>query len=310
MAVDIRRGDDVTIPHPLFYQDHWNTLRRRMICAIIASSPYHHLCHPYRHTGETMGTLIIFNLILILIITALLIAVKKWVRGERAKRALFLIAPLVTILFHYSSFFYHLLFTGNGISYLSETPNLILPIYPCNVVMWCALFYGLLKSKDSKLALLLSDYIFWFGLFSTLVGMFANVDFIMNPTLRDFEILKSIVAHATLLFNLLLVPIFGLLRPSFFRNMRNMVLSVLAMLVIGMYCNLIFEALVSAEAAYDVNSMFLIHSPFEGMPFLRYPLIAVIALVLYFVVFTVCDVVRNPRGKRWFDHARNAMRKK
>ena len=255
-----------------------------------------------------MGTLIIFNLILILIITALLVAVRKWARSARARRVILLIAPLVTILFHYSSFLYHLLFTGEGIAYLSETPNLILPIYPCNVVMWCALFYGLLKNKDSKLALLLSDYIFWFGLFSTLVGMFANVDFIMNPTLRDFEIVKSIVAHATLLFNLLLIPAFGLLRPDFFRNMKNIVLSVLAMYAIGLYCNVIFEALVSAEAAYDVNSMFLIHSPFEGVPFLRYPLIAAIALVLYFIVFTVCDVVRTPRGARWFERVRDTVK--
>lgn len=255
-----------------------------------------------------MGTLIIFNLILILIITALLVAVRKWARSARARRVILLIAPLVTILFHYSSFLYHLLFTGKGIAYLSETPNLILPIYPCNVVMWCALFYGLLKNKDSKLALLLSDYIFWFGLFSTLVGMFANVDFIMNPTLRDFEIVKSIVAHATLLFNLLLIPAFGLLRPDFFRNMKNIVLSVLAMYAIGLYCNVIFEALVSAEAAYDVNSMFLIHSPFEGVPFLRYPLIAAIALVLYFIVFTVCDIIRTPRGARWFDRVRDTVK--
>jgi hypothetical protein len=255
-----------------------------------------------------MGKLFIFNLILIACIALALWLIKKYVKRERTQSILLLAAATFTILFHYSSFLYHLLFTGEGIAYLSETPNLILPIYPCNVVMWCALFYGLSKNKDSKLALLLSDYIFWFGLFSTLVGMFANVDFIMNPTLRDFEIVKSIVAHATLLFNLLLIPAFGLLRPDFFRNMKNILLSVLAMYAIGLYFNVIFEALVSAEAAYDVNSMFLIHSPFEGVPFLRYPLIAAIALVLYFIVFTVCDIIRTPRGARWFDRVRDTVK--
>ncbi|MBE6630882.1 MAG: hypothetical protein E7624_08560 [Ruminococcaceae bacterium] len=256
-----------------------------------------------------MRTLIVFNVIQILLIAALLIVIKKWVHSERAQRALLLIAPLVTILFHYSSFLYRLLFTGGGIAYLAETPNLILPIYPCNVVMWCALFYGLLPSKDGKFALLLSDYVFWFGIASTLVGMFANVDFIMNPTLADYEVTKSIVAHATLLFNVLLIPVLGLLRPNFFRNMRNMVISVLAMYVIGLYCNLVFEALVSAQKAYDVNSMFIIHSPFEGLPFLRYPVIAALGLVVYFIIFTVCDVLRTPRGDRWFDRARTFFRK-
>ena len=257
-----------------------------------------------------MGTLIIFNIILILIIAALLFGVKKWVRGERAKRVVLLIAPLVTILFHYSSFLYHLFFTGAGAAYLGENPNLILPIYPCNVVMWCALIYGLLPNKESNSALLFSDYVFWFGIASTLVGMFANVDFIVNPTLANFEVTKSIVAHATLLFNVLLIPCFGLLRPDFFRNMKNIFLSVVAMYVIGLYCNLVFEALVSREKAYDVNSMFIIHSPFEGAPFLRYPLIALLGLFIYLIIFTVYDLITAPRGARWFNRVLNGLCKK
>ena len=257
-----------------------------------------------------MGTLILFNLILILIIAGLLVAAKKLVRSERAKRLLLLIAPLVTILFHYSSFIYHALFTGGGVAYLAATPNLILPIYPCNVVMWCTLIYALLPNKESRAALLFSDYVFWFGLLSTLVGMFANVDFIVNPTLRNFEVTKSIVAHATLLFNLLLIPVFGLLRPKFWRNVCSMIISVIAMYVIGLYCNLVFEVLAGAEAAYDVNSMFILHSPFEGMPYLRYPLIASLGLLFYFAVFTVYDLIAMPRGERWFDRALNALRQR
>jgi ABC-type multidrug transport system fused ATPase/permease subunit len=246
-----------------------------------------------------MDKLIVFNAILILIITALLFVVKKFIKSARAERIIFIISPVVTILFHYSLFFYNL-FLGTGIGYLASNPNLVLPIYPCNVVMWCALIYGLLANKQGKFGFFLSDYIFWFGLFSTLVGMFANVDFIVNPTLKDFSVTKSIVAHATLLFNLLLIPTCGYLKPNFFRNMRNIFFSVIGMFVIGLYCNLIFHAFVSYEAAYSVNSMFIIHSPFEGIPFLRYPFISVVALFMYFVVFTVCDVIKNDRENRWY----------
>lgn len=256
-----------------------------------------------------MGILILFNLILILIISALLFAVRKWGMGERARRALLIVAPCVTIAVHYSSFFYHLLVTGEGVAYLADTPNLLLPIYPCNLVMWCALLYGLLWQRDSRIGLLLSDYVFWFGIASTLVGMFANVDFIVNPTLADYEVTKSILAHATLLFNVLLIPVLGLLRPSFWRNMCSMLISVLVMYAVGLYCNLLLEVLVSEAAAYDVNSMFIIHSPFEGAPFLRYPVIAVAALFVYFVIFTVCDLVRLPRGARWFDRAAARLRR-
>lgn len=260
-------------------------------------------------TEAEMGTLIIFNFILILIVVACLAAVKKLAKSEGAKRVLFIVAPLVTIVFHYSTFLYYSVFTGAGIEYLRETPNLLLPIYPCNVVMWCALIYGLMPKKESRFAVLLSDYIFWFGIASTLVGMFANVDFIMNPTLSDYEVTKSIIAHATLLFNVLLIPVFGLLRTDFFRNMRNMVICVLGMYVIGLYCNLIFRALVSEEKAYDENSMFIIHSPFEGVPFLRYPIIALMGLAIYLIIFTICDIIKNPCGSRWYNRVLSTLKK-
>ena len=257
-----------------------------------------------------MKTLIIFNTILIIIIVALLAFAKKRLCTERAKRILFLIAPIVTIIFHYSSFLYHLFIKGGAFEYLANNPNLLLPIYPCNVVMWCCLIYGFLQNKESKLSYLLSDYIFWFGIASTLVGMFANVDFIVNPTLSDFEVTKSIVAHATLLFNVLLIPVFGRLQPNFYRNMRSMTKAVIAMYLIGLYCNLVFKVLVSENAAYNTNSMFIIHSPFEALPFLRYPIIALAALLIYLIVFTVCDIVNTARGERWFNRLHNLLRKK
>ena len=78
------------------------------------------------------------------------------------------------------------------VEYLADNPNLILPIYPCNVVMWSCLIIGLIRNRESRFNKLLTDYVFWFGIFSTLVGMFANVDFINNPTLADYDITKSI----------------------------------------------------------------------------------------------------------------------
>lgn len=257
-----------------------------------------------------MGKLVLFNLALILIVSAVLFGVKKWVRSGRGEYALFLIAPIVTILLHYSGLPLTFFKGGDVYAYLNYNVNLVLPIYPCNVVMWCALIYGILKTKDSKFALFLSDYIFWFGIASTLVGMFANMDFVANPTLKDYEVTKSILAHATLLFNVLLIPVFAKLRPSFRRNMISILISVAVMYVIGLYCNLLLRVLVSAEHAYYKNSMFIIHSPFENLPFLRYPVIALAATVIYLIIFTVVDIIKSPKGERWFDKAIAKISKK
>lgn len=248
-----------------------------------------------------MGKLMIFNLILVTLIAIGLCLVKKYVKHERTKHLMLGAAAIFTILFHYSTFSFKLLTGGNAMDYLSDTPNLILPIYPCNVVMWSALIFALLKNKHSKLGAFFADYLFWFGIVSTLVGMFANVDFINNPTLADYENVKSISAHATLLFNVLLLPIFGYIKIDVKRSLTNIIISIFVMAAIGCYCNLVFHALSSAEVAYDVNSMFLIHSPFEGLDFLTYPVIALIAVPIYFIVFVICDLVAHKKGERFYN---------
>lgn len=248
-----------------------------------------------------MDKLIIFNFILIALIVFGLWLVKKIVKRERTRNILLVAAAVFTILFHYSSFIFKLFSGGNAIEYLRETPNLILPIYPCNVVMWSALIFALLKNKKSRVGSFFADYLFWFGIVSTLVGMFANVDFIRNPTLADYENFKSITAHATLLFNILLLPIFGYIKIDVKRNITNIIMSIFEMAAIGCYCNLLFSALASAEAAYDVNSMFLIHSPFEGLEFLTYPVIALIAIPIYFFVFAICDFCVHKKGERFYN---------
>ena len=235
-----------------------------------------------------MGKLLIFNLILLVFIALGLWLIKKYVKRERTKNLIFCVAAVFTILFHYSTLGFKLLTEENAMEYLRDTPNLILPIYPCNVVMWSALIFAFLKNKNSRVGKFFADYLFWFGIISTLVGMFANVDFINNPTLADYNNFKSIAAHATLLFNVLLLPIFGHIKINIKRNLLNIIISIFVMAAIGFYCNLVFYVLVSAEAAYDVNSMFLIHSPFEGLDFLTYPVIALIAVPIYFAVFVIC----------------------
>ena len=257
-----------------------------------------------------MGKLLIFNFILIVFIALGLWIIKKYVKRERTKNLIFCVAAVFTILFHYSTLCFKLLTNGNAMDYLRDTPNLILPIYPCNVVMWSALIFALLKNKSSRLGSFFVDYIFWFGIVSTLVGMFANVDFLREPTLANFEVTKSIVAHATLLFNVLLLPLFGHIRVELWRNLRHMAIAIAEMLVIGLYCNLVFGVLVSEARAYDVNSMFLIHSPFAGAEFLTYPVIAAIALPLYFGLFALLEVFFYDKGERFYNRLARALRDK
>ena len=253
-----------------------------------------------------MTPLFIFNFVTIAVITLFLILIKRTVKSVRVQNIILISASLATVLLHYSMLFYHLT-RGDAIEYLADTPNLILPIYPCNLVMWTAVIFGCLKDKRSRLGALIGDYVFWFGLISSLVGMFANVDFIMNPTFADFNITKSVLAHGTLLFNILLLPLFGYVKMDLFRNLCHIIYSIIGMLITGLYCNLLFWVLVSYESAYDVNSMFLMHSPFDGVDFLTYPFIALVAIPIYFAVFTVCELFAYKKGERYYNRLQRAL---
>ena len=247
-----------------------------------------------------MIKLLIFNFLTIGVIALSLIGLKKLKKSEKWVNLILILASLATVFLHYSMLFYHC-FSGTAYEYLKETPNLILPIYPCNLVMWCAVIFAFLRNKKSKVAEFLADYLFWFGLLSSLVGMFANVDFIVNPTFTDFSVTKSVLAHGTLLFNILLLPLFGFVKVDMYRNMKNIILSIITMLLTGIYCNTVFHALVSEEAAYDVNSMFLLHSPFDGVDFLTYPVIALIAIPIYFALFAVLELFLYKKGERFYN---------
>ena len=255
-----------------------------------------------------MKELLIFNFILIGFAALGLWLAKKYIKTQRGKTVLLLAVSVFTILFHYSTLLFKLITGGDAIGYLRDTRNLIMPIYPCNVVMWSALIFALIRNKKSKAGEFFADYLFWFGVISTLVGMFANVDFISNPTLTDYENVKSIGAHATLLFNVLLLPLFGYTGVNVKRNTKNIVIAIIMMAIIGLYCNMVFHALVSYAEAYDVNSMFLIHSPFEGLDFLTYPIIALIGIPTYFALFVICDTILRKRGERFIDKLKRSKK--
>lgn len=252
-----------------------------------------------------MYQLLILNTSFFAAFAVILSIIKKRVKTELTKNILLLVAPIITLLVHYSQFIYDVMTGGDIMAHLSANPNLYMPLYPCNIVMWLTLIFALLKNKNSKFGEFCVDFIFWFGVAAAVIGMFANEDFIRTQSIADYAILKSIIAHATLLFNVLLLPIFSYVKIDVKRNFKNIIISLLVMGVIGAYCTLIFYALVSYEQAYFINSMFMVHSPFAGLDFLTYPVVALIAVPVYFVLFVICDLCAHKKGKRFYNRTKN-----
>ncbi len=118
---------------------------------------------------------------------------------------------------------------------------------------------------------------------------------------QRYDVTKGIVAHGIMLLNILALPVLGLVKIRLERNILSILISVVMMYFVGMYCNLIFTVIGSADMAYDVNSMFLLHSPFPGLDFLTYPTVALIAVVFYLILFIICEQFKYRRGERWYN---------
>lgn len=246
-----------------------------------------------------MWQLVLIDIALIIVGVGLLFLSKKLFKSEKQIKILFIILPLLTIACHYSSLLYHFLKDGSQLLFLTQNPNLILPIYPCNVIMWGLLIVGIFYDKQNKFMTILKDFCFYFGIISALIGMFANVDFINNPTLSDYDVTKGIVAHGFMLMNIMALGFYKSVKVDLHSNFVHLVIGVLGMGVIGLYNNLLITILSGEAYAKVVNSMFLLGSPFEGADWVTYPVVVAIALPVYFGIFEILDLVFYEKGNRW-----------
>lgn len=248
-----------------------------------------------------MGLFIAFVSILVIADFGLIILAKKVFKSEKQIRILFLIYPILTILCHYSSLIYHS-FTPDytPLQFMTNNPNLVLPIYPCNVVMWLLLLLGIFWNKrENRFFRIVIDFCFYFGIIGALIGMFVNVDFIREPTLKNFDITKGIVAHAFMLMNLFALPFFKLVKIDLHSNFAHVVVGVVGLGILGLYNSLLITVFAGENFAQIVNSMFILHSPFEGFDWVTYPVIALIGLPIYFLIFQIMDLIAYKKGNRW-----------
>lgn len=247
-----------------------------------------------------MLKLVIFVVSMLAAIAATCFLLGKKVKEEKTKRIILIVSSVVTVLVHYSSILYHFIAEGDPTTVIVHNPQYLLPIYPCNVVMWLCVVVALIKNSKSKVFVYLVEFITFFGIFSGILGMSLNFDFIANPTFLDYDVTKGMFSHSFMILNCCLFPVFGYVKVSTPRNMLSVAIGVVLLLLIGTYNNLVFRFLTDYPLA-SINSMFLVCSPFEDVPWLTFYPIVGMMLVLYFAFFNIYELIAYKKGNRWFD---------
>lgn len=211
-----------------------------------------------------------------------------FVKDQRSKNCILKWAAVVTVAIHYSDLWVDH-FTCGGVATIEN--NHILPVYPCNVVMWMLLIAALLRDKERLLFQLLGEFCFFGGTVCGIVGIVLNKNFGNTPTLADYDILKGMLSHSTMLFGCLYMLVGRFIRIRVFNTV-----SVTAGLGCFVVCGVAVNELYDRFGMTAPDGMFLRSNPYISQ--------SPVVLGLWVVAVMFCLLAlwetRLPREERWY----------
>lgn len=205
---------------------------------------------------------------------------KKYIKKESTKNLIFIIVSVITVLIHYSGLLYHALTDG----VIDIEDNLYLPVYPCNVIMWeCTTisFLMTIKKTNTKIFNVFSEFVFYVGSVCAIIGLTANINFLNNPSLKDYDITRGLLSHVTLIFTCLYLNVMGYVKKDALNNLISLTIGFFIFLFCGLYSNVVIDLL----GKDPINSMYVREPPFEKYPFINiYTVVPIFLLTYLFII--------------------------
>ena len=209
-------------------------------------------------------------------------------KDDESKNRILKFSAIITVVIHYSNLWVDY-FTTGGTATLEN--NQLLPVYPCNVVMWMLLITSLMRNKKRLLFQILSEFCFYGGTICGVLGIVLNTNFDNNPTLADYDILKGLLSHSTMLFGCLYMFVGGFVKIRVF-NAVSVAAGLLTFVICGMGVNALYEYF-GMEAP---DGMWLRSNPYLPIPSL---VLGLLFVVILFFVLHLWDM-RQPEAERWY----------
>ena len=223
-----------------------------------------------------------------LITVALLVLARLFIREDQTKNKILKFFAIITVVIHYSNLWVDY-FASGGSATIEN--NQILPVYPCNVVMWMLLIAALMKDKKSLPFQLLSEFCFLGGTVCGVLGIVLNVNFGNNPTLADYDILKGMLSHSTMLFGCLYMLVGGFIKIRVF-NTVSVTFGLATFVLCGMVVNRLYEHF----GMEPPDGMFLKSNPYmKTSPIV----LGILAIGILFCLLALWEL-RLPKEDRWY----------
>ena len=240
---------------------------------------------------------ILYMIISGIITAALLFILAKTVKSQKNKDLILKISALSTVIIHFSNLWVDF-FKNGGTAYVEGVH--LFPLFPCNAIMWMVFILSFLENKKGLLFKLLAEYCFTIGLICGVVGIILNQNFALNPTLSDYNVLKGMLSHSTMIFSCIYLFVGGYVRPNISSTI-SAAFGVSIFIICGLATNLICKFIGIASP----DGMWLNGAPYIGISTL---ILFPIALLIYFGIFALIDL-RLPREERWYSKLKKHFKK-
>lgn len=248
-----------------------------------------------------MTKLLIFSIVTMIIIICSLYLCHKKVTNQETKDSILKLFAILTVIIHYSSLWVDYLTMGEA----KVESTMLLPIYPCNVCMWLLLIVAFMKNKESFICKSLMEFLAIGGTICGLIGLFANEIFLSNPYFSDYDSLKGLLSHSTMIFGTLFILTGGYIKIRTLSTTLSMLIGLMIFLTDGILVNAIY-ALFSLDS---VNSMFLLEFPLD-IPGLNSITLGILGVCIVFVLLAIHEQIHFEKEERWYFQLKSYIEEK
>lgn len=215
----------------------------------------------------------------------------KFVKNQLWKNRILKFFAITTVILHFSSLFVDYFSTGTA-----EIENtMILPVYPCNVTMWLLLFVAYKENKQSVVFKVLAEIVFYLGIIGGVVGILFNEIYSNTPDLSDWDVLKGLLSHSTLICGSIYLLVGGYIKIRVANTISAFCGAVLLFLdgwlVIGLHMMFGLEA---------PNSMYLLENPFPDIPWFNTTVLGLSVVLLIFLITVLYEQIALRKEDRWY----------
>lgn len=225
----------------------------------------------------------------------LLVMAHVFVKDERTKNYILKFSAIITVAIHYSNLWVDF-FTTGGNAVIEN--NHILPVYPCNVVMWMLLIASLTENKKRLLFQILGEFCFIVGTICGVVGIVFNLNFGNTPTLADYDILKGMLSHSTMLFGCIYLMVGGFVKVRVF-NVVSVTAGLGCFVIFGVGVNWLYEHF----GMEPPDGMFLRSNPYFQTSTI---VLGLWAILILFAILALWEL-RLPQEERWYSKLRERL---